>query len=103
MSRFMPRRLTVLFVLMTVAAIGGPFLIALVFQGGPGRAWPPDRPVEWAVLLGTTALVVALLVLTIASSMAFQKAEARARAARSSLGAKNPTAAVSGPADNARP
>jgi hypothetical protein len=59
------RKALALLAVMTVAAIGGPFLIALVIRGGARPDWPPDRPVEWFAFVGVTGLVVALLLTTL--------------------------------------
>jgi hypothetical protein len=48
--------------LLTLATFLGPLAILLTFLGGPRPGWPPDRPVEWVVLVGVvTAFVVLLL------------------------------------------
>ena len=70
-----------LLVLMTLGAFGGPVVIGLVLRGGARPNWPPDRPVEWATLFGVSALVLALMILAIALSVANQRAAARLRAA----------------------
>ena len=53
-----PKAPLVLLGLMTVATFAGPFVIVLTIQGGDGRDWPPDRPVEW----WTFGVVVAAVV-----------------------------------------
>lgn len=77
-----PRRLTrqalVLLALMTLAALGGPVGFGVVLRGGPRPGWPPDRPVEWAALVGISGLVVALMVLGVAVALANQRAVRRA-------------------------
>jgi hypothetical protein len=82
MSRLIPRKLVVLMALMTVIAFCGPFCIGLVIRGGRSPDWPPDRPVEWYTLGGTTALLLILLVGTIAASIAVQRQERRAKLTR---------------------
>ena len=52
-----------------------------VLRGGPSPKWPPDRPVEWATLFGVSGLVLALMILSIALSVANQRVMARRRAA----------------------
>jgi hypothetical protein len=51
----------VLLGLMTLAAFGGPFVIALAVRGGEHSGWPPDRPVEWWVFGLVTGAVVVLM------------------------------------------
>jgi len=48
--------------LLSVGSFVGPFLIFLTIRGGDREVWPPDRPLEWAVLIGVTALVVGLMI-----------------------------------------
>ena len=48
----------VIFGVMTIVCFGGPFGVAWVLHGGNEKAWPPDRPVEWAALIGVCVLVV---------------------------------------------
>lgn len=55
------RRAWILFGAMTLLAFGGPFLVAWVISGGQERQWPPDRLVEWIVLVGVTSCVVILM------------------------------------------
>jgi hypothetical protein len=74
------RRAMTLLALMTIAAFGGPVGIGAVLRGGKSPKWPPDRPVEWATLFGVSGLVLALMVLSIAVSVANQRALARRRA-----------------------
>lgn len=57
----LPRGPFVLLGLMTLTTMGGPFLIGAVLRGGASRAWPPDRPAEWATVLGVCSAVVALM------------------------------------------
>ena len=57
----LPRGPFVLLGLMTSFTIGGPFLIGLVLQGGASPNWPPDRPVEWATVLGVSGVVLGLM------------------------------------------
>ena len=63
----------VLLGLMTVAAFGGPLAFGLVLRGGKSPDWPPDRPVEWWTLGGLSALVVALMVASVAVAVANQR------------------------------
>jgi hypothetical protein len=78
-----PRRLTrqamVLLVLMTCAAFGGPIGFGAILRGGPRAGWPPDRPVEWAALVGISGIVLALMVLSVAVSLANQREAKRFR------------------------
>jgi hypothetical protein len=48
--------------LMTVASFGGPIGIGAVLRGGASPDWPPDRPVEWATLVGVSACVLILMI-----------------------------------------
>ncbi len=50
-----------LFAVMTLVSFGGPFLINSVLNGGESKGWPPDRPIEWVVIVGLTAVVVGIL------------------------------------------
>jgi hypothetical protein len=65
----------------TLFAVGGPFLIGFVLRGGASPAWPPDRPIEWAVLLGVSGLVLALMMTCL--SMALVNRREIARGSRS--------------------
>lgn len=56
-----PRGPFVLLGLMTATTVLGPFLIGLVLRGGASPAWPPDRPIEWGVLFGTSGMVALLM------------------------------------------
>ena len=47
---------------MTILTFGGPLAIGYVLRGGASPAWPPDRPVEWATLLGISGMVAALMI-----------------------------------------
>ncbi len=47
---------------MTILTFGGPLVFGYVLRGGASPAWPPDRPVEWATLLGISAMVAALMI-----------------------------------------
>jgi hypothetical protein len=90
MSRLIPRTMIVLFALMTAATFGGPLAIALVLQGGRHSGWPPDRAVEWLTLAGTSVLVVALMIVTIGTSIAMQRKERRAKLMRDSGDPRRP-------------
>ena len=57
----LPRGPFVLLGLMTTTTILGPFLIGGMLRGGDQPNWPPDRPVEWATVLGTSGAVLALM------------------------------------------
>lgn len=78
------RRALLLLAMMTCAAFGGPVVIGAVLRGGPSPKWPPDRPVEWATLFGVSGLVLALMILSIAVSLANQRAMTRQRQAADS-------------------
>lgn len=53
--------------LMSVASLGGPFLIFLVIRGGQSPDWPPDRPVEWLTISLVTLSVVSLMLACVTS------------------------------------
>ena len=42
---------------MTLVSFVGPFVLIGVLQGGASGKWPPDRPVEWAVVIVVFGLV----------------------------------------------
>lgn len=69
----------VLLGLMTLVTVGGPVGIWLALRGGPSPDWPPDRPVEWVTLLGTCALMLGLMILSVATAVASQRAASRVR------------------------
>ncbi len=56
-----------LFVAMTLASFGGPVLVGFTLWGGDSPNWPPDRPIEWVVVIGTglTVLILMLAILVI--------------------------------------
>ncbi|MDB5351915.1 MAG: hypothetical protein JWN86_3162 [Planctomycetota bacterium] len=60
--------------IMSIASFGGPFGLVWILSGGRRSGWPPDRLVEWASLLGVSGLVVGLLMLLLALSLANLKA-----------------------------
>ncbi len=84
-----------LLVLMTMATFGGPLGIWVVLRGGDRPGWPPDRPVEWATLLGTSGLVLGLMILAVALSIGHQRAAARRRAAAATGNAEPPGDSIS--------
>jgi hypothetical protein len=69
----------VLLGLMTSFSFGGPLVFGFVLAGGTSPRWPPDRPVEWATLIGISAAVVILMTACVAIGLINQKAMARAR------------------------
>ena len=73
----LPRWPFVLLGLMTTFTIGGPFLIGLVLRGGAKPNWPPDRPVEWATLLGVSGAVLGLMLACL--SLSFRTRQTLAR------------------------
>lgn len=56
-----PKLPLVILGLLTLATMLGPIVIFMTIRGGPRPEWPPDRPIEWAVLVGVCTLVVALM------------------------------------------
>ena len=73
------RRAFGLLAVMTLACFGGPVAIGVALRGGVSPEWPPDRPVEWATLIGVSAAVVALMILAVALALANQRASQRKR------------------------
>ncbi len=61
MKTRLPRLPFVLLAAMTLWSFGGPIAIGFFLRGGARPDWPPDRPVEWAVLIGVSGTVVALM------------------------------------------
>ena len=45
---------------MTFVSFVGPFVLLGALQGGSSGKWPPDRPVEWAVVIVVFGLVIGL-------------------------------------------
>ena len=78
--RRLTRRAFGLLAVMTLACFGGPVAIGAVLRGGASPEWPPDRAVEWATLLGVSAGVAVLMILSIALALANQRASRRAPA-----------------------
>ena len=78
MSGRPPRYLWVLLGAMTLFTFGGPLLIGYVLEWGASPRWPPDRTVEWAVLIGVSGTVFLLMVACLALALANQRAMARA-------------------------
>jgi len=89
----LPRGPFVLLGLMTATTVLGPFLIGMVLRGGGSRVWPPDRPVEWATVLGTSAVVVGLMVACLALGFLHRRATSDATA-RPKTGAHQAVAEV---------
>jgi uncharacterized membrane protein (DUF106 family) len=61
-SRGTIRLAYVLLGLMSLASFGGPFAIGAVLKGGDSPNWPPDRPIEWTVSIGVTAVVLGVFI-----------------------------------------
>jgi hypothetical protein len=59
----LPRLPYILLGLMTLFSFGGPLAFGFVLAGGKSDRWPPDRPAEWATLIGISAVVVILMLL----------------------------------------
>ena len=70
MSRRLPRYPFVLLGAMTLFTFGGPFLIGYFLGGGASPKWPPDRPIEWAVLLGVSGMVAVLMMACLSAGFA---------------------------------
>ena len=75
-----PRWPYVLLGLMTLFTFGGPLAIGYVLGGGASPAWPPDRPVEWATLIGISAMVAILMVACLSLGLINRKAMTRSPA-----------------------
>jgi hypothetical protein len=58
----LPRLPYVLLGAMTLVSFVGPFVVLGALQGGSSGKWPPDRPVEWAVVIVVFGLVIGLFV-----------------------------------------
>jgi hypothetical protein len=56
----LPRLPYVLLAAMTFVSFVGPFVLLGVLHGGASGKWPPDRPVEWAVVIVVVGLVLGL-------------------------------------------
>lgn len=63
----LPKGPFILFGLMTVFSLVGPFAIFLVIRGGRNPDWPPDRPVEWLTFGVVTGAVVVLMLACVMS------------------------------------
>lgn len=56
-----PRLPYILLGLMTAATLVGPLVIGYVLRGGDSPDWPPDRPMEWLILVAVCVTVVTLM------------------------------------------
>lgn len=70
MSQRPPRLPWILFALLSVVTFAGPFVIWLAIRGGDHDGWPPDRPIEWWMLLGIIGLFAALMIASIGTAAA---------------------------------
>ena len=77
MKTRLPRLPFALLAAMTLFSFGGPVAIGYALRGGDRPNWPPDRPVEWAVLVGVSAAVVALMGACLSLALLHRKAPAR--------------------------
>jgi hypothetical protein len=66
MSRLEARLPFYLLIAMTIISFGGPFALVGVLRGGNSSGWPPDRAVEWVVvvLIGIALMALMALCLT---------------------------------------
>ncbi|WP_435007431.1 hypothetical protein P12x_004731 [Tundrisphaera lichenicola] len=78
MSRRLPRTPFALLAAMTIFTTTGPIGIWAILKGGARPDWPPDRAVEWAVVLGVSAMVVSLMMACCSLVLVNRKAVARA-------------------------
>ncbi len=69
-----PRGPLVLLGLMTLVTFLGPLAIWLTLRGGSRAEFPPDRPVEWVVLIGTVGAAAVLMVACLAVGLANHRA-----------------------------
>ncbi|HEV3166681.1 MAG TPA: hypothetical protein VGZ22_21830 [Isosphaeraceae bacterium] len=76
MSQQPPRSPLVLLGLLTFATFGGPLIFGLILRGGQRASWPPDRPIEWVVLVLAVGVTGTLFVTTIAVSLLQQRLQA---------------------------
>ena len=79
----LPRGPFVLLGLMTLATTGGPFLMRYSLGGGASPDWPPDRPSEWGVAIGTSVTVLALMLACVSLGLRTKRTLARAGRGRS--------------------
>jgi len=70
----LPRLPFILLGAMTAAVLGGPLGIGAVLRGGASPAWPPDRPIEWATVLGISGTVLALMIGCLSLAFSHRKA-----------------------------
>ncbi len=82
----LPRWPFVVIGLMTTLTILGPILIGWVLSGGASAQWPPDRPVEWVTLLGTSGAVLALMVVCLSLIWTNRQPRSRPATVESSTG-----------------
>jgi hypothetical protein len=47
---------------LSIVSFGGPFVILAAIWGGESSRWPPDRPIEWLIVVGVLALFLVLFV-----------------------------------------
>ncbi len=80
MPRTTPRLPLILLATMTVLTLGGPLGIGAVLRGGASPAWPPDRAVEWAVLIAVSASVAGLMFACCGLALANRRGTARPNA-----------------------
>jgi hypothetical protein len=45
---------------MTFVSFVGPFVLLVALRGGASAKWPPDRPLEWVVVIAVFGLVIGL-------------------------------------------
>jgi hypothetical protein len=56
----LPRLPYVLLGAMTIVSFVGPFVLFGTVMGGPSDKWPPDRPIEWVVVIAVFGLASVL-------------------------------------------
>ena len=67
---------------MTLLCFAGPLGVWWVLQGGKSEGWPPDRPVEWISLIGSSGVVLAMMIVLLSMNLRTTKAiQAEARSA----------------------
>lgn len=66
--------------LMTACTLSGPLVIGYVLRGGDDPNWPPDRPVEWLILVASSVLIFLVMLVCVTFALLNQKAIAEAKA-----------------------
>ena len=70
----LPRLPYVLLGAMTLVSFGGPFVLLAALRGGASGKWPPDRPVEWVVVITVFGLVTGLFLACVSIGWWYRRA-----------------------------